>query len=65
MNGPQKRLMQIEADGPRPFTAGLEFGGVTVAAAAPIIKYMLGWNLIKVLAYCKGKGWRCREIKED
>jgi len=42
------------------FIAGIIQGG----AVAPIIKYMKGWKLRKILDYCKFKGWTV-EIIED
>ena len=35
------------------FVAGIVRGGL----AAPILRYMKGWTLAKIQAYCKAKGW--------
>lgn len=37
------------------FTAGLEAKADLVVHAAPIIKYMTGWPLIRVGSYCATK----------
>lgn len=42
--------IRIEAEH---FVAGLTIGG----ACAPIISYMRGWPLWRVLRYCDSKGW--------
>lgn len=34
--------------------------GVVLENTAPILRYMRGWSLSKVLDYCQRKGWRCR-----
>lgn len=51
-------LYQIESPH---FTAGfiLDSDG-SVVRAAKIIKYMEGWSLNRVKAYCHKKGWRIR-----
>lgn len=33
--------------------------------AAPIVRYMKGWTLEQVKAYCKRKGWLCEVLKPD
>jgi hypothetical protein len=38
------------------FVAGLEATD-RVVRAAPILKYMIGWNGVKVAGYCISKGW--------
>ena len=60
-----KMLYQIKAPY---FTAGLFFGyskgdDLFVMEAAPIIKYMKGWNLNRLENYCKRKGWDCNEVE--
>ena len=35
------------------FVAGIVQGGM----AAPIIRYMKGWTLAQIRAYCDRKGW--------
>lgn len=40
------------------FVAGVIFGDEKVIIAAPIIKYMIGWNMYKVINYCKQKNWK-------
>lgn len=39
------------------FCAGLECSGRSVLEAAPIIRYMIGWDVPKVLSYVDNKGW--------
>jgi hypothetical protein len=36
-----------------------------VILAAPIIKYMTGWNVKRVEAYCERKGWALREVNAN
>lgn len=40
------------------FTAGIILQNGTVTEAAPIIRYMKGWNKERVLSYAGGKGWK-------
>ena len=39
------------------FNAGAIVVNGTVTRAAPIVGYMIGWNLSKVVTYCRKKGW--------
>jgi len=39
------------------FVAGAVTKQSRVVKAAPIIKYMIGWHSLKVVQYCKKKGW--------
>jgi hypothetical protein len=42
------------------FVAGVVFNEIergTVVQAAPIVRYMLGWNAARVKSYCKQKRW--------
>jgi len=50
----KRRLVQISSSY---FTAGIILEGKKVVKAAPILKYMLGWTLSRVLSYCKYKRW--------
>lgn len=50
-----KRLARILAP---TFAAGFEYRRERVVYAAPIIRYMLGWPLNRVRAYCAKKKWR-------
>ena len=43
------------------FTANVAIKNDFVYDAAPIIKYMIGWDGAKVRGYCLGKGWRIEE----
>lgn len=45
------------------FVAGFEYNGKYVWRAAPIIKYMHGYSLESVKAYCKRKQWALEEIE--
>lgn len=41
------------------FYAGIvSTDGQTVTEAAPIVRYMTGWNLEQVVDYAEKKGWR-------
>ena len=47
------------------FVAGVEIGlrdDFVVVRAAPILNYMLGWRVYRVLSYCSGKRWECEFI---
>jgi hypothetical protein len=52
-------LIQITAPH---FCAGLVlsrvYGGWTVTAAAPLVRYMLGWSADRVKSYVTLKGWK-------
>lgn len=48
------RLVRIEAPH---FVAGLVVTDDVVVRTAPILKYMLGWSLGRVISYCRQKGW--------
>lgn len=45
------------------FCAGVVAHDDVVTHAAPILKYMRGWTIKRVRAYCKIKDWDC-EIKD-
>lgn len=47
-------LLQISS---RYFVAGVELSGNKVTLAAPILKYMLRWNLTRIDNYTRSKGW--------
>ena len=34
-----------------------------VYASAPIIRYMVGWNVDKVKSYCETKKWKCKVVR--
>ena len=42
------------------FCAGLETRAGVVQRAAPIIKYMRGWETWRVRDYCAGKNWKLK-----
>jgi len=46
------------------FTAGLELRDGRAADAAPILSYMDGWSYIKILNYCRRKGWKVSETSK-
>lgn len=48
-------LVRIEARG---FVAGVVIG----ERAAPVVKYMVGWEMGRIRAYCAKRGWRCEEV---
>lgn len=42
------------------FVVGLELhkDSVRVSRAAPVVKYMTGWTLAQVSAYCRKRHWK-------
>lgn len=53
-------MLRIEA---KHFVAGVILDRY-VHTAAPIVKYMKGWNAEQVFEYCASKGWKVNEVKE-
>jgi len=41
----------------REFTAGLVTSVGRVMRTAPILKYMRGWDMVRVREHCQVKGW--------
>lgn len=39
------------------FVAGVVIEDRRVVKAAPIVKYMIGWSVTRVLTYCRRRGW--------
>jgi hypothetical protein len=54
-------LAQIKAPH---FTAGIVLMNDAVTIAAPIVKYMVGWNRDKVRGYCQQKRWNISIIQQ-
>ena len=54
-------LAQIEAPH---FTAGIVLADNVVTEAAPIVKYMIGWNRNYVRHYCQQKRWQISIIQQ-
>jgi hypothetical protein len=52
-------LLRIEAPH---FVAGLDVTGRLVSDAAPIVAYMIGWSVRRVIAYCRRKRWRLQHV---
>lgn len=48
-------LAQIDAPH---FVAAIVLRGDRVIEAAPIVRFMRGWDRDRVRDYCRGKGWR-------
>ena len=48
-------LLRVEAPH---FVASVVLENGFVFEAAPIVRYMRGWNQTKVLNYCRIKGWK-------
>jgi hypothetical protein len=46
------------------FTAGFVFEDGTVKQAAPILRFMIGWDQADVRAYCIRKGWKASVVVE-
>jgi hypothetical protein len=42
------------------FVAGYDIDEERIA---PIIKYMMGWDLIKIRKYCNRKRWNCEIVR--
>lgn len=55
-----KTLFRIEAPH---FTAGILIYDETVTDTAPIVSYMKGWDLNRVLSYVKKKQWIIAELR--
>lgn len=46
------------------FVAGIDVGKLgRIMKAAPILKYMIGWTVPEVQAYCKHKRWKLEMIE--
>jgi len=60
----QREAWQIKAPS---FTAGFELAPVsdTVIRAAPIIKYMVGWPLVRVMETCVQRGWKLERLRDE
>lgn len=55
-------LTQIDAPH---FCCGVEFDDDIVVLTAPIVKYMMGWDLDQVRYYCDSKRWKFTEVQVD
>lgn len=55
-------LLQITAPY---FVAGAIVQAGVVVRAAPIIKYMRGWPIVKVEAYAGKKGWIVYQVEQQ
>jgi hypothetical protein len=44
------------------FYAGIVLWGDKVVEAAPILKYMVGWDRDRVRAYCAKKQWKVSTV---
>lgn len=53
------RLFQITSNY---FCAGFVTKDGHIAHAAPIIRYMIGWDAGKTLSYCRRKGWKLQRV---
>lgn len=58
MKYPKEPDSTFQIDAPMRFVAGGLVEGSTVVHAAPIIRYMLGWDLTHVYDHCKKKRWK-------
>lgn len=45
------------------FVAGVTCIDKLCVEAAPIVKYMLGWPMVRVISYCNYKGWRLEYVR--
>ena len=45
------------------FVAGLLLSGDVVTGAAPILRYMIGWDRAKVRGYCRLRDWQVRIVR--
>ena len=55
--------MLAQIDAPH-FNCGVVLLDYCVIKAAPIVKYMHGWQRNNVREYCRKKGWRVSVIRE-
>lgn len=44
------------------FVAGVESLDRKIIKTAPILSYMMGWDIKKVIIYCKKKRWKVERI---
>lgn len=54
----------IQITGPS-FCAGLDFRLGIVERAAPILRYMKGWSIVRVYIFCAERGWKIRTIHPE
>lgn len=54
----------ISIDAPH-FNAGIVARDGRVVAAAPILRYMIGWTGQEVAIYCKRKGWTWIKVTQS
>lgn len=54
----------IHIDAPH-FCAGAELYNGFVVKVAPIIKYMKGWDINRVVSYCNKKKWKWEIIYDE
>ena len=52
-------MIQIEAPH---FVAGVEITDGICTRAAPIVHYMLGWDVERIEKYVKWKRWKCTHL---
>ena len=57
----RRSLYRISA---RHFVAGFEVEEGLVVFSAPILKYMVGWSVVRVVEYCKTKYCELEKVKE-
>ena len=55
-------LLRIEA---HHFVAGLEADNRIVTRTAPIVGYMRGWSVRRVIIYCRRKRWRLQHVRSN
>lgn len=60
-NTPLSGWAYARVEGPS-FVAGLEFEGGCVVETAPYLKFMRGWSVKNVVAFCDQRRWKC-ELK--
>lgn len=60
MPGTRETLAQIAAPH---FTAGLVLVDDVVTVAAPILRYMIGWNADTVRSYVRNRGWKIARVR--
>jgi hypothetical protein len=47
------------------FTCGIVVSNKVVIEAAPIVKYMVGWETERVRNYCDKRGWKYDKITDS
>lgn len=58
------RTMLVQITAPH-MCSGIILEDDVVTEAAPIVRYMVGWNRDRVRDYCRQKGWNVRIVQKS